>query len=161
MKLRLLEQKECFVIGIEARTNNTKEMSGEGVIPRQWERFYKERILDRIKDRADSSVLAFYTEYASGRKGDYTFVIGARVSKVAGVPEGLVLKKIPAGHYAVFESAKGPLNQVVPQAWMGIWEMEDKRQLGGDRVYGADFEVYDQRASDPHNAVVEIHVGVK
>ncbi len=33
--------------------------------------------------------------------------------------------------------------------------------LGGKRNYIADFEVYDQRASDVNHAVVDIYIGIK
>ena len=34
------------IIGIEARTNNTKEMGNTGVIPEQWGKFFKEGMLE-------------------------------------------------------------------------------------------------------------------
>ena len=40
MPPKILEDKEFSLIGIEARTNNAKEMSKDGVIPRQWARFF-------------------------------------------------------------------------------------------------------------------------
>jgi len=33
--------------------------------------------------------------------------------------------------------------------------------LGGERAYKADYEVYDQRATDPQNAQLEIRVGLR
>lgn len=33
--------------------------------------------------------------------------------------------------------------------------------LGGERVYIADFEIYDQRAADPSNAIADIYIGIK
>lgn len=33
-------------------------------------------------------------------------------------------------------------------------------QLGGQRAYKADFEVYDQRAADPNSAVLDIYIGL-
>jgi predicted transcriptional regulator YdeE len=72
----------------------------------------------------------------------------------------MVSKLVPAGKFAVFTSEKGPAPKVVPEIWMKINSLP-KSAVGGDRVYKADFEVYDERAADPQNAVVEVHVGIK
>jgi predicted transcriptional regulator YdeE len=73
----------------------------------------------------------------------------------------MVANKVPAGRFAGVTSAKGPLQNVVPQAWQQIWILEDKAQLGGNRSYKADFEVYDQRSRDPQDSQVDIYVGIK
>jgi predicted transcriptional regulator YdeE len=72
----------------------------------------------------------------------------------------MVAKKIPAGRYAVFTTERGPAAKVVPEAWMGINSLP-KSAVGGDRVYGADFEIYDERASDPQSVQVDIYLGIK
>jgi predicted transcriptional regulator YdeE len=33
--------------------------------------------------------------------------------------------------------------------------------VGGDRVYQADFEIYDQRAADPQNLQADVYVGIR
>jgi len=40
-----------------------------------------------------------------------------------------------------------------------LWKMNEN-DFGGKRKYLADFEVYDKRASDPSNAVVDIYIGL-
>lgn len=149
------------VVGIEVRTTNAKEMSGAGAIPKQWQRFFQDGIQQKIPDRVDGTIYAVYTDYASDRNGEYSFVIGVKVGPNAKAPEGMVLKKVPAGEYAEITSDQGPVGKVVTAAWLQIWSLEDKAQLGGTRAYRADFEVYDQRAADPQHSQVDIFVGVK
>jgi predicted transcriptional regulator YdeE len=161
MAPRIVEGKEFSIIGIEARTNNAKEMTNAGVIPKQWGKFFAEGILARIPNKVDPTIYAVYTDYASDRDGDYTFVIGAKVSETSAIPEGMVAKRVPAGKYSVVTSARGPVENVVPQAWQQIYGLEDKSQLGGSRAYKADFEVYDQRSRDPQDSQVDIHVGIR
>jgi predicted transcriptional regulator YdeE len=72
----------------------------------------------------------------------------------------MVAKKIPAGRYAVFTSEKGPPAKVVPETWMRINSLP-KSAVGGDRVYGADFEIYGERAADPQSVVVDVYIGIK
>lgn len=156
-----MENQEAFtVVGIAARTNNAKEASSDGIIGKQWGRFFGEGVAAKIPNRADENIVAVYTDYASDVNGDYTFLIGARVTKAESLPEGLVAKTVPAGRYAVFTSERGPVQKVVVDMWKRVWATP-KRELGGDRAYQADFERYDQRSQNPADAVMEIHIGIK
>jgi predicted transcriptional regulator YdeE len=161
MQPKIVEGEEFSIVGIEVRTNNATEMTNDGVIPKQWGKFVSEEILDRIPNKVDPTIFAVYTEYASGRNGDYTYVIGAKVNDALAIPPGMVTKRVPAGKYTVVTSSKGPVQNIVPQAWRRIWSSEDKSQLGGARAYKADFEVYDRRSRDPQNSQVDIYVGIR
>jgi hypothetical protein len=88
MPPRIVEGKECSVIGIEDRTSNAREMTNAGVIRKQWGKFIAEGILARIPNKVDPAVYAVYAD-ASDRNGDYTFVIGARVSETSAIPAGM------------------------------------------------------------------------
>jgi predicted transcriptional regulator YdeE len=156
----MIEHSSFTIIGIAARTSNAKEMSGEGVISDQWERVMAGGIIEQIPNRADQNILAIYTDYESDASGEYTFIIGAKVTSTDSIPEGMVEKEVPEARYAVFTSEKGPVWKVVPEVWQKIWSAPAS-ELGGERVFAADFEVYDERAADPQNAVVEVWVGIK
>ena len=95
MEPRVVEQPEFSVIGIQVRTSNAKEVTGGGAIPKQWERFFKEGIADKIPNKVDSTIYAVYTNYASDYNGEYDFIIGMKVSSVSDVPPGMVAKKVP------------------------------------------------------------------
>jgi predicted transcriptional regulator YdeE len=157
---KIVEQPAFTVIGISARTTNANEMSGKGVIGEQWARFMKEDLLSKIPNKADSNVLAVYTDYESDANGAYTFLLGAKVTSADSVPAGMMAKKIPAARYAVFTSERGPVAKVVPATWSHIWALP-KSAPGGSRAYRADFEVYDQRAADPQNSQVDVYVGIR
>jgi predicted transcriptional regulator YdeE len=160
MNPKVMQQGGFTVVGISVRTSNAKEMTAEGVIGKQWGGFMAEGLLAKIPHKTDRGIVAVYTDYASDHNGEYTFLLGARVSSDAGVPAGMVAKKIQAGRYAVFTTERGPAAKVVPEEWMRINSLP-KSAVGGDRVYGADFEIYDERASDPQNAQVDVYVGIK
>jgi len=55
----------------------------------------KERLLQKIPNRTDANIIALYTDYASDKDGDYSFVLGAKVTDGGQVPSGMVLKRIP------------------------------------------------------------------
>jgi CubicO group peptidase (beta-lactamase class C family)/predicted transcriptional regulator YdeE len=159
MNPRIVEQAGFTVVGIAARTSNTREMTSDGVIGKQWAHLMGDGVLAKIPNKADKGIVAVYTDYASDKNGEYTYILGAKVSSDADVPAGMVAKKIPAGRYAVFTSEKGAAAKVVPEEWMRINSLP-RSAGGGDRVYGADFEIYDERAADPANSQVEVWVGM-
>lgn len=147
------------VIGIKCRTSNANEASGKGCIGQQWGRLMSESLLQKIPGRADNNIVAVYTDYASDKDGDYTYILGAKVKPGTTAPSGMVEITVKAGRFAVFTSDKGPVTQVVPANWKRIWELP-KSQPGGDRFYQSDFEVYDERA-DPKSAVMDIFIRVR
>jgi CubicO group peptidase (beta-lactamase class C family)/predicted transcriptional regulator YdeE len=160
MNPKVVDQDGFTVIGITARTTNAKEMTPDGVIGKQWMRIFQEGVLGKIPNKADASIIAIYTDYASDHNGEYTYVLGARVTSDAEVPEGMVAKKIPGGKFAMFTSDKGPAPQVVPATWMKINSLP-QNAVGGDRLYRADYEIYDERARDPQNLQVDVYVGIR
>jgi predicted transcriptional regulator YdeE len=158
---KIIEKFEAFtMIGISVRTNNAKERTPDGLIGKQWQRLFQENLLSKIPSKGDGSIVAAYTDYASDKDGDYTFVLGARVNSDKEVPAGMIAVKIPSGRYAVFTSEKGPSYKVVPELWRRIWAIP-KSAPGGNRAYKTDFEVYDQRAVDSENSQIDVCVGLQ
>jgi predicted transcriptional regulator YdeE len=157
--VKVEEQKSFHVIGLAVRTNNQQEAGGQGEIPRLWQRFMQQDIAGKIPNRAGQNLIVVNTDYESDQNGEYTYFIGARVTSTADVPAGLTLKEIPSGSYAVLESEKGPAPVVLPKIWRQIWSMSAK-DLGGERAFRADYEVYPPEY-DPQNVQVTIHIGLK
>ena len=134
MAPKVVEESGFTVAGIASRTSNEKEMSGNGVIAKQWGRLFQEGLLEKIPNRADQNVVAVYTDYASDHHGEYTFLLGSRVTSDGNVPPGMLSKKIAGGKFAVFTTEKGPADRVVPSAWIKINSLP-RTAVGGDRVY--------------------------
>ena len=160
MDPKIVQQDGFTVVGISARTNNAREMTADGVIGKMWGRLMQEGLLAKIPNKADPDIVAVYTDYASDHNGDYTYLLGARVTSAADVPAGMVAKTIAAGKFAVFTSDKGPAPKVVPELWMKINSLPSNA-VGTDREYRADFEIYDQRAMDPQNLQMDVYIGIK
>ena len=117
------------VIGIEGRTTNIREAGGNGIIPAMWERFFAEGILQKIPGRIDAALYAVYSNYASDHKGEYSFLIGARVKDGTLAPSNMIVKRIQAGQYTVITSEKGPFPKIVPGAWQKIFALEDEGKM--------------------------------
>ncbi len=147
-------------IGIVARTTNAREMSGKGVIGAMWQRAMTNGVIDQIPNRADASIIALYTDYKSDSNDEYTFLIGAKVTSIDSIPDEMVPVHIPEAHYAIFTSQRGPVWKVVPEVWQKIWSTPAS-EVGGERTFLADFEIYDEQSADPQNAQIQIWVGIK
>jgi predicted transcriptional regulator YdeE len=157
---RIVQLDAFELMGIAVRTNNAKEASADGAIPKLWQRVMQEHALNTVPDPVDQSIYAVYTDYASDANGDYTLLLGKKVRSGLKSSDGLVGKTVPAGRYAVFTSGRGPVAKVVVETWKQIWSYYQS-PVNGQRAYRADFELYDQRAVDPNNAQVDIYIGVK
>lgn len=142
------------VIGISVRTSNLHGKAAQD-IPQLWGRFIAEDIAAKIPNKLDGRIFCIYTNYDGDHNLPYDTILGCSVSSLDDIPEGMTSLEISGSEYDQF-TVKGDLTQgLVYHAWEDIWE----RQL--DRKYTADFEIYDERAQDRHNATVDILVGVK
>jgi len=156
---RVVQQDSFSVVGITIRTTNAKESTADGQIGMQWQEFFQDGVLAKIPNKTGANIYAVYSDYAAGKSGEYSVTLGAKVPEGSDVPEGMVLKKVPAGNYAVVTTEKGFVVKVVVAAWQRVWTLEDEHKLA--RAYKADFELYDQRAADPQNSQADIYIGVK
>jgi predicted transcriptional regulator YdeE len=147
------------VIGIAARTDNAKESTSDGIIPKQWQKFFSEGMLGQIQNKTGPNLYAIYTDYAGDHNGEYTYLVGAAVKEGTAAPSGMVVKRVLTGQYAVFTTEVGPFAKVVPAAWQRIFKLEEEGKL--KRAYKTDLEIYDQRAQNPQSAQIDIYIGLK
>jgi predicted transcriptional regulator YdeE len=147
------------VIGIAARTDNAKESTANGIIPKQWQKFFTEGVAAKIPGTSGANFYAVYSDYTSDHDGEYTYVVGQAVKDGTAAPSGMVASRVPAGQYAVFTTEVGPFSKVIPGAWQRIFELEAEGKL--KRAYKTDFEIYDQRAQNPQNGQIDIYIGLK
>jgi predicted transcriptional regulator YdeE len=162
MKKELVNKPEIKLVGLTARTNNKNEMNPQtskiGALAGQ---FWSQNIASQIVNRKNPGVtLSVYTEYDSNEHGDYTYFIGEEVNSFENISAGLKQLTIPAAKYQKFTTPQGTMPEVVINAWQQIWKMSEK-DFGGERAYIADFEVYDERASNPSSSVLDIYIGIK
>lgn len=162
MKKITTELPKILLVGITARTNNAAEMNpATAKIGATMQRFFAENLPTKIAHHKNRErIFSVYTNYASDFTGDYTYFIGQEVTSLDNVDANLETITIPAQSYAKFTSAPGVIPNVVINMWQRIWQMTPI-DLGGDRAYQADFEIYDNRSMNPQNAIVDIYIGTK
>lgn len=162
MKKEIVTKPIFKLMGLHVVTNNHDEQNPDTAkIGPLINRFLSENIGARIPHRENPGVLySVYTDYESDHNGNYTYLIGEEVYSFEDAPSDLHCVIVPTGQYQRFTTPPGKMPDVVIKAWQSIWGMNSET-LGGERRYLADFELYDHRAYDPGNAVVDIYVGVK
>jgi predicted transcriptional regulator YdeE len=150
----LVRKEAVAIIGIECRTSNAPEAAPYD-IPRHWDKFFREEIFNRIPNKASDSVIALYCDYEGDYTQPYSFVIGCPVNSTDEVPEGMAVKIIPAGPYAVFE-AVGEFPQSVTDTWTKVWQ-----QMEPERSYTGDYEIYKDLMATGLPNEIEVVIALK
>ena len=152
------------LVGITCRTNNAHIFERDpstNKISATVQKYFHGNLAGKINNRKKpGTTYCVYTEYESDFTGDYTYFIGEEVSTFDDMPNDFSKLIIPVQTYTKFTSAPGAMPEVCVDMWKNIWAMTPE-ELGGQRGYLADFEVYDERASDHHNVVLDIYIGIK
>lgn len=142
------------VIGIAVRTTNENNQAKED-IGALWQKLMMENTISKIPHLIDETSYAIYTDYESDHTKPYTMILGAKVSSLDNIPDGMVSKEIEAATYTKF-TAKGDLTgEAVVNEWMKIWNSDL------DRTYTTDLEVYGEKAANPKDGEADIFIAVK
>ncbi len=143
------------IIGIAVRTTNQNGQATNDLW-QLWGQFYKEDILSQMPGKLSNDIYSVYTDYASDYTGEYTALIGCRVTSLDSIPNGLTGKAFTGGKYALHKVC-GKMPDAIISAWQHIWSKE--KEL--NRKYTADFEVYGPKSQNPENAEVDIYIAIK
>jgi predicted transcriptional regulator YdeE len=130
-----------YAMGHEARTTNAREMSGQGVIGKMWSTGVP----------GASAVVAVYSEYASDKDGEYSYLLGSRVAESEKIPRDLTRRKVVAGKYMQLSARENKAGAVIG-LWQQVWALESEGKI--QRAYKTDFEMYSETG-------VDLYVGVK
>lgn len=161
MKKSILKVGEKPLVGIKVRTNNQNELNQTTAkISPCVQHYFHQQLFEKIPNRKNpGTTLCVYAEYESDYTGDYSYFIGEEVTQIDQIPADFTTLILPAQKYAKFTTEPGPMPNVVIHAWQNIWQMSSQ-QLGGSRSYHTDFEVYDVRAKDHANVILDIYIGI-
>ena len=89
---KTVHQPARKVIGIECRTSNNPEDAPRD-IPRQWEKFYRENVLQKIPNKVSEEVIALYCDYDGDYTQPYSLVLGCFVTSLDQIPHGMGCKR--------------------------------------------------------------------
>jgi predicted transcriptional regulator YdeE len=160
MHTQMVHMPEIILIGISARTTNAVEAGPDGVIPGLWGQFSQANLAETTGASNPHLTYGLYTEYESDFTGAYTILIGHESGSAESHKEnGFAHAVVPESNYMVFTTTKGPMEEVVPQAWAEIWQyFKDSPEK---RTYTGDFELYDARKFDAAGVEVQIYIAVE
>ena len=163
MQKTVIKLPEIKLVGISVRTSYQQEIDKiEGNIFPCIQRYFHEALFEKIPNRIKpGTTFCAYTDYQTDYKGVYTYFIGEEVSLFDSSLEGKEFQKliVPAQQYVKFSNGPAPMPDVIVKAWKKIWKMTPE-EMGGKRNYKTDFEIYDERASDHQNIVLDLYIGV-
>ena len=153
---------EIKLVGICVRTRNAAEIDpSTAKICATAQKYFSDAVATRITNRKSPGLTyCVYTDYESDVSGEYTYFIGEEVTSIAKISEELTSIIIPTQNYTKFTTDPGAMPAVCINAWQNIWQMP-ALELGGERAYNADFEIYDERAADPLNTALDLYIGIK
>lgn len=153
-------KQALLLTGVAVRTTNAEEVGQDGRLPKLWETYFQSNLQSSAGMRNPQFIYALYTDYESDANGAYTVVIGHETAQ-----EGIqsdnnhMVVTIPESKYMVFTTKKGPVYEVVAQAWYEIWAyFKESPEV---RAYTGDFELYDSRNFDPANTELQIYIAIK
>lgn len=131
MEHESVSKGEFKVIGTSQKISNE---NAQEKIPEMWKTFIIENYLEKIPNKKDGRLMAFYTDYEGDHTKPFLYTIGCEVSTLDDCPEGFNALTIPGNKYALFQ-VKGNLPNSLIETWKHIWTSELKRK------FEADFEV--------------------
>ncbi len=144
------------IVGISVRTTNQNHQSQKD-IAQLWEAFLRNGYLQQmLPNKVSDDIYCIYTDYESDYTGEYTTLIGYKVSTKEGIPTNLSLtiKEFPKTRYNKYIS-EGELPYAVGKTWAYIWKSDI------NRAYIADFDVYGEEAKDLANAKIATYLSIK
>lgn len=164
MQKKITTLTELKLVGITTRTNNAKIFEQDpstNEIAATVQKYFHNGLAAKINARQNpGTTFCVYTNYESDVNGDYTYFIGEEVSSFDGIDKEFETLTIPAQNYVKFTNQPGPMPAACVDMWQNIWKMSASN-LGGERAYIADFEVYDERSSDHNNVTLDIYIGIR
>lgn len=145
---------------VSTRTTNAEEAGPNRRLPKLWETYFSGNTAAQPYNQHPHRIYALYTDYESDATGAYTTLIGHEVKQEVALSEiEGAYAIVPESQYIVFTTERGPVYEVVAQAWMKIWEyFKDSAEV---RTFTGDFELYDGIHFDPTNAEVQIYIAIQ
>lgn len=157
---RVEELPSFMLAGISTITTNAAELCGSGKISGLFEQFHSHNVGGQLGAYLQQPGLYnCYFNYEQGVDGQYEVMVGVHIKEELKEqnPESVSMFTVPAAKYAVFVTERGPIIEMVQQAWAGIWQWA--QQPGNERTFSGDFEFYDENV-DPNDGQAKIYIAI-
>ncbi|SDS85299.1 Predicted transcriptional regulator YdeE, contains AraC-type DNA-binding domain [Paenibacillaceae bacterium GAS479] len=160
LKTYVTEKPQLRLRGISLRTTNAAEAGPDGRLPGLWEAYFSSTV--QRGTEVPAPIYSLYTDYESDASGSYRVLIGHEVDGdfETGEDGQASTAVVPASKYLVFITKRGPMHEVVPQAWGEIWAYFDNAPEEV-RAFTGDFELYDTGSAGFADSEVHIFIAIK
>lgn len=156
IRFQPVTRNEILFIGKRNRTT-MQNMQNEIDIPRFWQEFFAEGLLNQIPNRTGSAAMGIYCNW--DYEENFDVLIGCQVHSLDEKPEHLVSHILAPAKYMVF-TIPGNSNGDILNGWKYIYGMW-MPSTGYEREFSDDFDLFDDRFSDPHKPESEIYIPIK
>lgn len=152
---------EIVMVGVTAKTDDQREISGEGHIGRLWHRFFQENLSAKITNKNSENLYGLYYDYKqSGERLEYSVLVGCIVNSKDEIPQGMEAITLPASNYARFSTAGGEMIEETRELWGKIWS-EWIPANPDERSFTGDFEEYDAAQLSSTKGKVKVYLATK
>lgn len=161
LKSEKTQLNEIVMVGITVRTDDQKEMSGQGHIGHLWHRFFAESLSTKIADKSSENLYGLYYDYKqNGEKLEYSVLVGCIVNSTDKIPRGMEAVTLPSANYTCFSTAGGEMIKETRELWGRIWS-EWIPANPNERTFTGDFEEYDAAQLSSTKGKVKIYLATK
>ena len=166
-KVRFVKKESFLVVGIETDINYNSVGKGTDYISDLYERWYTEKLIDKIPDQVNDS-LTYGMTHESNDDDTAKYIVAVEVSTLEHLAAGLIGRRFEACEYAVFQctledETSGRFFQYFFSTWLkeqGLSQPElVKTALGNTFSRYPTFEVYD-RNFENESSRIEIYTPI-
>ena len=153
---------EITLCGLLKRTSLNEELNAlTAKIPLTISSYWSSLLANKAPNLVDPQTsYSLYTNYETNEYGPYDYFFGQAVDNIDAVPAVFSSLVLAPQKMVKFTTIPGAMPHLVIKAWQNIWQMSTT-ELGGKRTYLADYEVYDHRAVNLANAIIDLYVSIE
>ena len=156
----IVKSPEMTLAGVSLRTTNAEEKGPNGRLPGSGKRTFKVKLRPRLMRIIPILSMLYIRIMKAMQQAHTPFLSGMKRRAIRfSQKQGFEHAFIPESTYMVFTTKKGPVYDVVLQAWEYIWQYF--QESPEKRTFTGDYELYDNRNFDPSNAEVQIYIAIQ
>ena len=151
MEHEKVNEHERHFVGIWTRIQNPS--SASLLIAALWDKFYREQVFSKIKERISDDFFGVYYDYEGDQTKPYSLLAGCEVKKGYKPLPGMIEVTAPKGNYEKYEVI-GLFPEFLFQTWQDVWADKELK-----RTFKVDFEHYGPKFhTEPPQ--VDLYIGV-
>ena len=112
-KFEIIDLPKTYVVGKSLKVSDESCMSGENPMPAFWGQCFEEGLFGVLEQQTefiyDDAYVGLMCDWGTG-DGHFTYIVGMPMNEGASVPDGCVIREIPASKVAVgwIQGKEGP-----------------------------------------------------